>query len=128
MKKFALGLIALLLPLALFAQTPPVMNIGLFWIAPTEYVDGTPIGPGELTKFTVRCGTSASALNLVADVPPTSTSYSRGELVALGLPFGVGYCNLTATTSNGLTSAPSQTAAFNIEDRRVPEAPGLSVQ
>lgn len=112
------------------AQTPPVMEVGINWGAPTEYTDGTPIAPGDLSLYTILCGSSAGDLSMSVTVPGTVTSYSRAELLAnMGLAFGTPYfCALTATTANGLTSARSATVSFVIQDVRVPSAPVLSVQ
>jgi hypothetical protein len=88
MKKFVLGLIALALPFALFAQTPPVMNVGLSWSAPTHYTNGVPIAPGELKNYTVLCGPTSQNLSLTANVAASQTTYSRGELIAQGVPYG----------------------------------------
>lgn len=112
------------------AQTPPTMNVGLSWAAPTQYVDGTAIGPDELTAFGILCGTSAADLSMSVSVGPTVLSYSRAALIDdFALEFGPTYfCALTATTSNGLTSARSAVVSFRLEDTRVPAAPVLTVE
>lgn len=112
------------------AQDVPVMNVGIRWAAPTQYVDGPPILPGELTAFTILCGSSASDLAMSVTVGPTVLSYSRDDMIAnFGLAFDTTYfCALTATTSNGLTSARSTMVSFQVVDTRVPGAPTLFVE
>jgi amino acid permease len=113
-----------------FAQTPPVMQTQLRWAGPTQYTDGTPILSGDLTSFTILCGTSAANLAQSVSVPGEATTYSRQQFIDnFAMSFGVVYfCALTATTSNGLTSARSATVSFSLQDTRVPGVPTLTVE
>lgn len=112
------------------AQDVPVMNVGIRWAAPTQYTDGTPIPADGLAAFTILCGSSSSDLSQSVTVGPTVLSYSRGDMITnFGLAFETTYfCALTATASNGLTSARSSVVSFQVVDTRVPGAPTLFVE
>jgi hypothetical protein len=118
---------------AAIAQTPPTMNVGISWVPPSQYTDGSALNPAtDLTGYNVLCATTSapSSYPLSHMVSNTATSVSRAELVgALGLEFGTTYyCVLRAIATNTKTSNRSNEVSFVLVDERTPGAPVLSVQ
>lgn len=106
------------------------MNERLRWGAPTEYTDGTAIAPGDLTSYTISCGSQSGNYILTMTVPGDTTQATRDELMAsMGLVLGANYhCAVQATTANQLTSAYSNEVFFTLPDTRVPNAPVLTIE
>lgn len=127
---FLLFMLSVALTTTASAQEVPTMNVGIRWAAPTQYTDGTPIPAGGLAAYTILCGSTAADLSMTVAVGPTVLTYSRGDMITnFGLNFGPTYfCALTATATNGLTSARSAVVSFKVEDTRVPGAPVLTVE
>lgn len=124
--------LALLLTLAMatlaYAQTP--LNNRIFWSASESYTDGTPIEAGDLTSYTLSCGTQSGQYNLTMVVPGDTTEASRATLMEnMGLLMGPEYhCAVQATTANQLTSAYSNEVHLFLPDHRVPSAPQLATE
>lgn len=106
------------------------MNEGLRWAEPTQYTDGSAIAAGDLSSYTISCGTVSGSYNLTMVVPGDMTAASRDALMAnMGLVLGGEYrCALQATTANELTSAYSNEVHFVLPDERVPNAPTLATE
>ena len=119
---------ALLVTLVANAQVP--MNERLHWTAPQSYTDDTPIAPGDLSSYTISCGTQSGSYILTMVVPGDTTQATRAALMEnMGLVLGGEYrCAVQATTANQLTSAYSNEVHFVLPDERVPAAPVLSTQ
>lgn len=128
--KILIALALLVLAVSAQAQTPAVMNTGLSWTAPTQYTDNTNIVAGDITAYTVKCGTASGTYPMSLSVAGTVTSRTAAQLITgMGLNRGVSYfCVVTATTKNGKESANSTVANFVIPDNRIPKAPTLSIQ
>jgi hypothetical protein len=78
------------------------------WVPPTDNTDGTPVG--DLAGFRVYYGTSSESLTETIDVNgATTTTY-----VVTGLSKGTYYFAVTAISSDGLESVPSETASKTI--------------
>lgn len=88
---------------------PPVSGSAvLAWTAPTTNTDGTALT--NLAGFTISYGTSPSAMTQTIDVPnSTATGYT-----VVGLTTGTWYFTVTAYTSGGTQSAPSDVASKTI--------------
>ncbi len=90
------------------ASAPEPGTATLSWVAPTENTDGTPLT--DLAGYRVHYGTSSDALTQTVDVSgATATS-----LIVTGLDPGTYYFAVTALTSSGQESAPSDTASKTI--------------
>ncbi len=90
------------------ASAPEPGTATLSWVAPTENTDGTPLT--DLAGYRVHYGTSSDALTQTIDVSgATATS-----LIVTGLDPGTYYFAVTALTSSGQESAPSDTASKTI--------------
>ena len=87
------------------APPPPVSgSASLSWVAPTTNTDGTPLT--DLAGFTINYGASPSAMTQTVEVPnSTATDY-----VVEGLASGTWYFTVTAYTTGGTQSAPSDVA------------------
>ncbi len=78
------------------------------WLPPTQNTDGTPLT--DLAGYRIHYGTSPSALNLVVDINnPGLTSYMIQNLTP-----ATWYFSLRAYSSDGVESAPSNTASKTI--------------
>lgn len=83
-------------------------NAMLSWIAPTTNTDGTPLT--DLAGFVINYGTNPDALTETVKV---SSASATGYTVQ-GLDAGVWYFTVTAYTSVGTQSAPSNVGSENI--------------
>jgi len=90
------------------SSTPVTSSVTLSWTVPTTNTDGTPLT--DLSGFTINYGTSASAMNQTVTVASASTT---GYTVQ-GLAAGTWYFTITAYTSVGTQSAPSNIASDTI--------------
>ena len=89
-------------------NAPPPSSAVLSWVAPTTNTDGTPLT--DLAGFVINYGTSATALNQTITVSgATATGYT-----IQGLSAGTWYFTVTAYTSVGTQSAPSNVASETI--------------
>ena len=79
----------------------------LSWVAPTTNTDGTPLT--DLSGYTINYGTSPSALSQAVQVSSSTASYT-----VQGLSAGTWYFTVTANTSLGTQSAPSNVASDTI--------------
>jgi len=78
------------------------------WVPPTTNTDGSPLT--DLTGFTISYGTSQAAMTQTIAVPSATTiSYT-----VQGLGSGTWYFTVTAYTSVGAQSAPSDVASKTI--------------
>jgi len=83
-------------------------SAALSWVAPSTNTDGSPLT--DLAGFTINYGTSLSALSQTIDVASaTATGYT-----VQGLSSGTWYFTVTAYTSVGTHSAPSNVASDTI--------------
>lgn len=80
----------------------------LSWVAPTTNTDGTPLT--DLAGFVINYGTSATALSQTVTVSGATAS---GYTIQ-GLSAGTWYFTVTAYTSVGTQSAPSNVASETI--------------
>lgn len=122
--------LAMLFASAAHAQTP--LEVDLSWQAPTAYTDGTPIEAGDISGYTLLCGTVQGTDSITGAVAATATSVTRDQLLtSYAMKLDTAYfCSLTVTTDNGQTSERSSEVHFVMESPpapRVPKAPVLTV-
>lgn len=112
------------------AQEAVPMNTGLTWTAPTQYVTGEPILAGELLSYSLECGTASGSYDRFVQTGALVQAATKDQLVAvMGLVINQDYyCAVSATTTNGLTSAFSGEVFFVIPDTRRPNPPVLSLE
>ena len=90
------------------ASVPVTGSANLMWVPPTTNTDGSPLT--DLTGFTISYGTSQGAMTQTIAVPSATTiSYT-----VQGLGSGTWYFTVTAYTSVGAQSAPSDVASKTI--------------
>ena len=109
---------------------PQPLQVGLTWTAPTQYVTGEPILAGELQSYSLECGTASGSYDRFVQTGSLVQAAPKDQLVAvMGLVINQDYyCAVTATTTNGLTSAYSGEVFFVIPDTRRPNPPVLSLE
>lgn len=90
------------------APAPSSGNAVLSWVTPTTNTDGTPLT--DLAGFTINYGTSAGAMTQTVTV---SGAGATGYTIQ-GLAAGTWYFSVTAYTSVGTQSAPSNVASETI--------------
>jgi hypothetical protein len=84
--------------------TPTPSTAQLTWVAPTINTDGTPLT--DLAGYTISFGLSPTSLSQSLNVTdPSATSYT-----VTGLSPGTWYFEISAYSSAGTQSAPSNTA------------------
>jgi Putative Ig domain len=101
---------AALAPFSITVAAAPVVtgSANLTWVAPTTNTDGTPLT--DLGGFTINYGSSPSALTQTINVANAmATTYT-----VQGLAAGTWYFTVTAYTSVGTQSAPSDVASKTI--------------
>jgi hypothetical protein len=95
--------------LAAFSITVTTGHANVFWVAPTQNTDGTPLT--NLAGYTIHYGTSPGALTQSIQLPnPGATSYLFSNLSA-----GTYYFELTAYTTSGAQSAQSSIGSKTIQ-------------
>ena len=95
------------------------------WTATTTYTDNTALPASQLTQYTVSYGNTSggpypntvSVLNVNGVIPTTVT--------ITGLTVGTWYFVVTATATNGLTSANSNEASKVIVTTAAPNPPTI---
>jgi Fibronectin type III domain len=88
--------------------TPTPSTAQLTWVAPTLNTDGTPLT--DLSGYTISFGLSPTSLSQSVNVTdPSATSYT-----VTGLSPGTWYFEISAYSSAGTQSAPSNTASKTI--------------
>lgn len=90
------------------AAAPVSGSANLMWVPPTTNTDGTPIS--NLAGFTIDYGNSLGAMTQTIDVPSAAAT---GHTVQ-GLTAGTWYFTVTAYTTVGTRSAPSDVASKTI--------------
>ena len=95
------------------------------WVAPTAYTDSTALPASQIAQYTVSYGTTAggpytNSVNVlpVNGVVPTTVTIT-------GLTVGTWYFVVTATATNGVTSANSNEASKTIVTVAAPNAPTI---
>jgi hypothetical protein len=97
-------------PFTIDVMMPTVVtgSASLSWVAPTENTNGSLLN--DLAGYYIHYGTSPSALNQTIEVPGAATvSYS-----IVNLPQGTYYFTVTAYSSQGTESSPSNVASKTI--------------
>jgi hypothetical protein len=99
-------------PFSIAVGSNKLTNVGgsasLSWAAPTENIDGSPLG--NLAGFRIVYGTSKSSLTQIVELPNESvTNYTIAQL-----PSGSWYFAVKAYTSSGAESALSAIASKTI--------------
>jgi len=95
--------------LAPFSITVTTGYANLFWVAPTQNTDGTPLT--DLAGYTIHYGTNPGALTQSIQLAnPSATSYLVSNLSA-----GTYYFDLTAYTASGKQSAQSSVGSKTIQ-------------
>ena len=107
-------LLLLLLPLQVFAFESKTFS----WIPPVAFTDGKPLNADiDLSRYRLHCDSAGIHIDipnspgLITWTSPDGT-FSQGTYS----------CNLTAISSDGIESGPSNTTTFTI-DASTPEAP-----
>jgi hypothetical protein len=86
----------------------PSGSASLSWVAPTENIDGSPLG--NLAGFRIMYGNSETSLTQMVELPNDSaSSYTIAQLTS-----GSWYFAVKAYTSSGAESALSATASKTI--------------
>jgi Putative Ig domain len=100
---------AALAPFSIAVAAAPVSgSANLVWVPPTSNTDGTPLT--NLAGYTINYGNSAGSMTQTIDVPSAADTGYKVQ----GLAAGTWYFTVTAYTSVGTRSAPSDVASKTI--------------
>jgi hypothetical protein len=98
------------------ASPPAVGTLSLSWKAPVANTDGSALTP--LSGYGLYQGPSATALALVATLPPTQLSYTTPPL-----PAGHYYFAIEAIAADGNDSIMSNVVSGSLTETETPGAP-----
>ena len=126
-KLIATALLTVVTLSAVWAQSGPTATVS--WLAPSTYVDTTPISAGELDHYTLTWTSTVSG-------GPSGTMSLPGSSLSVIVPFACGSAtfslSVTTTTSAkypGATSGASSPVVYDSKVACAPNPPsGLGVQ
>jgi len=125
MRKLILALFAALLVLPNLVAQAATPTALANWTAPTAYTDTTVLPASQIAYYTVSYGNTSGGpyTNSVQVLPVNGTVPTTVTIT--GLTLGTWYFVVTATATNGVTSANSNEASKTILTVAAPNAPTI---